>query len=330
MTAIPWRAAHGPGRARVAAVVLAALFSACRPGPPGALEPTHPDGAIVASPRLGERPYGAAISQTGLVFVTRLDAATVSGAMLPDTVFTSAVAVRHVPTDVAFNRAGTRAFVTNQHSQQVGIVDVASGRQVDSLMFGGDPARVLVSADDRSLFVTINTGELFRIDLATRAVTVRLRFPDLANGLALGRRGDLLYASTIEGTVAEITTATNTARRTFRIGGKLQGLAVSPDGTEMFIADETGGRLIVWSLARERALDTVPLEGAPFDVRITPDGTLVYVSVRTAGQVMVFDRASRKHVATILTGGDPRRIAFDPAGGLAVVANQAGWVDFVR
>ena len=317
-------------RARaVAILVVAPLLPGCATGP---LEPTrtHPAGAIVASPRLGERPYGVAVSGAGVVLVTRGDAATVSLARLPDPAFTDAVAVRLVPTDVAFNRAGTRAFVTNQHSQQVGVVDVARGLQVDSIVFPGDPFRVLVSADDRTLFVTTNTGYLYRVDLATKRVVAQLLFSAPANGLALDAGGARLYASTIDGTVAEISTASTTWLRTFPVGGMAQGLAVSPDGAELYVADAAGGRLMVWSLASGQPLDSLPLGGLPFDVRMTPDGAQIYVGVRTAGKVLVFDRETRAPRLTLPTGGAPRRIAFDRTGSVAVVANEAGWVDFIR
>jgi len=318
-----------PRALAMAIPVIASLLSACHAG---RLEPelTHPAGVIAASPRLGERPYGVAISRTGIVFVSRLDAEAISRADLPDTTFTGFVAVGLVPTDVVFNRAATRAFVANQHSQQVGIVDVATSRQVDALDFPGDPARVLVAPDDRTLFVATNTGRLYRVDLATKDVVAEFELPELANGLVLNSGGTRLYASTISGAVVEIHTGTNAVLRTFPVGRRAQGLAVSPDGREVYIADETDRRMIVWSLTEGRFLQAVPLSGRPFDLRLTPDGAQIYVSLYTTGQVLVFDRASRERVATIPTGGDPRRIAFDPTGSVAVVANQAGWVDFIR
>jgi YVTN family beta-propeller protein len=48
------------------------------------------------------------------------------------------------------------------------------------------------------------------------------------------------------------------------------------------------------------------------------------------GEVVVVDRATRTVVQRIATGGVPRRIVFDQAGTLAVVANEQGYVTYIR
>jgi len=86
----------------------------------------------------------------------------------------------------------------------------------------------------------------------------------------------------------------------------------------------------VWSLTTNTLTAAVPLGGSPFDLKLTPDDAQIYVGVRTSGQVQVFDRVTQALVTTIATGGAPRRIAFDRRGRTAVIANEAGWVDFVK
>ena len=78
------------------------------------------------------------------------------------------------------------------------------------------------------------------------------------------------------------------------------------------------------------AVTSIALAGQPFDVQLSPDGTKIWVGVRTAGQVQVFDRSTHALLRTVWTGGAPRRIAFIQAGTIAVIANEAGWVDFVK
>ena len=45
---------------------------------------------------------------------------------------------------------------------------------------------------------------------------------------------------------------------------------------------------------------------------------------------LVFDRATRALIDVIATGGSPRYIGFNTSGTHAVVANEAGWVNFIR
>lgn len=63
---------------------------------------------------------------------------------------------------------------------------------------------------------------------------------------------------------------------------------------------------------------------------LTTDSTQLYITLPSSGRVAVVDAASLSLVQTIATGGIPRRIAFSPNGLTAVVANEAGSVDFIR
>jgi YVTN family beta-propeller protein len=56
----------------------------------------------------------------------------------------------------------------------------------------------------------------------------------------------------------------------------------------------------------------------------------LYVGEVFAGLVEVVDPVARTVVRTINTGGTPREVAADAARHQVLVANEAGWVDFVH
>ncbi len=176
---------------------------------------------------------------------------------------------------MAFNSRGTRAYVTNQLSHSVSVIDVATGVAVNDIAVEGNPFVAIVGPSDRRLLVTTNADRVYVINLASRPEGDRalLRFTSPSNGLALSRDGRYVYVSTLAGEVAEVELDSNVVRRVFAVGGVAQGLGVSPDGDELYVANEASD----------------------------PAGGL-----------------------------DVRRIAFDREGTVAVVANEAGWVDFIR
>ncbi len=139
-----------------------------------------------------------------------------------------------------------------------------------------------------------------------------------------------------EGRISVINTTTNTVVNTiFVAGARIQNVAVSSDGTQLFATDIERSRLLVWSIAN---LDAPPQEvaiGSPvsrnaFDVALTPDQEQVYVSTLADGNVYVLNRATLSPVVTLSVGGSPRYIAFDEAGTFAVIPNEGGWVSFVH
>jgi YVTN family beta-propeller protein len=288
----------------------------------------HPAGTAVSGTPLGQRPYGIAVSRAGVVYVTRLDAAAVSRADLPDSLFLTTFDVGVVPTDVAFDPTGTRAYVTHQGSRNVGIVDVATNTQIDIIPVAGDAFRVLVAPSGARLYVTTNTDNLLVIDLPEKTVHAEYQLGAASSGITLNASGSLLYGTTIDGLVYEINTVTDSARALLTTG-YLQDIAVSRDGAELYIAKEDGA-MEIRSAPTGVLITTVTAATGVFGLKLTPDGTQLYAGIPIGGVVRVIDRATRAVVRNIPVPSDPRRIAFDRYGRTAVVANQDGSVVFVR
>ena len=289
------------------------------------------DSSIAASLELSARPFGAAVSPQGVAYVTRLDAAALARVDLPTHAFSASAAVGSTPTGVTFNASGTTAYVTNQYSDNVGVVSVASNTQASTIAVLGDPSITRVNPDGKLLWVSTNVDTLYAFDLATGSVAHRFGFPWVTNGLAFHPTNDsLLYASVLDGAVREVNYKRDTVVRTFTLGGMTQGIAVAPNGSELYVANQGTGQLQFVSLSSGAVTASVPLGGAPFDLQLSPDGTKIWISVTTTGEVKVFDRVSRTLLRTITTSGAPRRIGFDPQRGTAVVANEAGWVDIMQ
>ena len=287
-----------------------------------------PAGTDVTASPISGRPYGVAVSRSGVVYVTRLDAGLMTRFDLPVITVSGNVAVGSFPTDVAFDPTGARAYVTNQGSQQVGVVNVATNTQVGVIPTGGDPFRVLVSPTGARLYVTTNANDLLAIDLPGGTVHARYALGSASSGIAFHPNGVLLYGTTIDGMVYEVNTVTDSARALFTTG-YLQDIAVSRDGAEMYIAREDGP-MEVRATATGAHIAYIPIASGAFGLKLTPDGRQLYASILFAGEVRVIDRATRTLVRTIPVGSDPRRVAFDRYGRTAVVTEQTGEVYFVR
>ena len=140
---------------------------------------------------LSGQPYGAAISSTGVAYVTLGSAAQLARTNLPSQAFAPAVAVGSVPTAVAFNSGGTIAYVTNQLSQNLGVVDVATNTQTDVIPVNGDPFVVIVQPGDSIIYVSTNVNRVYGIRVATKALVDS--FPTPAIGGLKGLFAAILF-----------------------------------------------------------------------------------------------------------------------------------------
>lgn len=288
------------------------------------------DTNVIARVPLADAPYGVAASSAGVVYVTQVVAFAVRRLNMATLKLTDSIPVGADPIQVAFAGAGATALVTKRSSHSIGIIDVATHTQIATIPIPGDPYPIRISANGATAYVTSTAGWLYKIDIASRTRIDSVPAPDPSTQLALGPGDSLAYfSSEFAGTVTEVRTATMTAVRTFPTGGTPQGLAVSQNGTELYVADESGP-LRIWSLTSATQIDTVATGGGTFGVALTPDGTKLFVGT-TAGKIFLVNRTTRAIIHAITVGGTPRNIAVDPITGYGVVPNEAGgWVDIVK
>jgi DNA-binding beta-propeller fold protein YncE len=202
----------------------------------------------------------------------------------------------------------------------------------------------VTAPDSQTAYLGTNDGRVLEFDVASSDVTgsIDLGVPkSRANHLALNAAGTLLYASSFTtGTISEIDLASKLVVRLLIVGGEPQGLAVSLDGTELYVADESGtGHINVYDIVGDTLESSIPSgatssAGGPFGLAMSPDGATVYVGVITAegpGLIQVINTGTWTIERTINSCGRiPRQIAFGFSGGLAVIADETGCANFVE
>jgi YVTN family beta-propeller protein len=165
------------------------------------------------------------------------------------------------------------------------------------------------------------------IDPATGATVTTI--PTGANpaGEVTGRY--VYVANNYGSSVTAIDPTTNTVAATIPVSGYANMLALSPDGTRLYVND-LDGNLTVVSTATNTVIATVPGFAEPQGMAVSPDGTRLYV-VNTnysnpAGWVSVVDTSTSTYsiVATIPTSREPADIALTPDGSKAYVTDNGG------
>jgi len=298
---------------------------------PAIAQVTVLDSLLVARAKLPNRAYAAAISSTNVAYVSQTDLSRVVRANLPSRAFADRVTVGLIPTEIAFNSTGTRAYVTNQSSSTVSVLNVATDRQIDTIAVGYRPFEVIVAPGDSILYVA-KVDSVYGVRLSTKAIIVRFAIPEVGNGVAIAR-DTLLYVSTHNGgTVVEFNLRTRALGRTFAVGGVPQKLALSPDGTKLYIANESG-YVQFWDLGTGLQIGTnLALPSAAYGMARRPTNGLLYVTSAYfgGGYIYVVDPVARTLIHSSIVGGSTRHVVFTADGSIGLVPNEAGWVDFLK
>jgi len=302
-----------------------------RPPGPVADPVGRPRGVLASRLGITGYPFDVSIAPDGSAWLTRLHAAVLESLQLQPLASTGVIRVGIAPTRVIVAPSGERAWVTNQFTKDVAVVDLAWRRRTGSIAMEGDPLGAALSPDARTLYVTTNLDRLCVCALTDNGgrIVRSTALPQACAELAIHPAGNRLYVPTWKaGHVLELDARSLSVMHRYEVGGQPLGVVLSADGLRLYCGNEQGWvdlvHLPTGKIVR-RTFDT-PVD----EVALTPDQSVVYASLRTAGRIAMVDAHTLACVGTLQTGGLPRHIAFDRTGSVAIVANEAGWVDLVR
>lgn len=290
------------------------------------------DTSITRHLTIAGTPFAAAVSSKGAVYIGLLTQGTVVPLNLGSGTFGAPIPVGNAPSRIAFGSAGATAYVANQGSDNVSVINVAKDSVTRTIDVHGDPVPLAPSPDGQWLYVATNTNYVYKIALSSGDAIDSIALPQTSHFMLLAPSGNTLYVSTRDaGKVLEINTASWTVSRTFDVGGLTQGMALAPDGSELYVANQTLQRVDVVNLSTGTAVASVPLDGQAFDIALSPDGSKLYTSlILNSPEVVVVNRTGRSVARVITVNGSPACLGVDPGTGLVVVANQYGWVDVLH
>ena len=240
--------------------------------------------------------------------------------------------------------AGATVYIAAVHPEAILIFNTAGLSEIGALSpssLGG-----LAIAPDRGLLYATrpfpDPGGVFVVETATRSVvaTVDEVGRNLAGELAISADEAFAYVPYVlsrpgtdgvppgyDGKLSAIETRRNTVVETVDFDGDPSAVAVSPDGSLVYVAVGPAQGKVVAIDARTMTVEAVIGVGqTPGGVAFTPDGAFAYVTNFNSNSVSVIDTTTSSVVATIpdqaaLDAG-PEEVAITPDGKLAYVSND--------
>jgi YVTN family beta-propeller protein len=302
--------------------------------PPGPIVPpvTHPVGVISATLPLDGRPHGVAIAASGVFYISRIDVDSVTrgevDSLTPS--FTGATPVGRAPAHVALAPDGSIAFTTNQFGNSASVVDVTTNSGTSEVPLSDGGFNLVVAPDGQRLYLTTSAGVLHIVNVATLEIIDTIGVGAAANGLAVDAARDRLYVSSISAArVTGINTGTNAVERTYPVGGMPQRIAVSSDGTQLFIASEAVG-LEVLDLVTGGRTPVAAVGPGAVGLALSPDEAVIYLTRPPSGELVIVDRETLQVVKRFSGLARPRNVAFSADGRVAIVTGEGGVVYFIR
>ncbi len=236
------------------------------------------------------------------------------------TIFASMIAFAVASTGV---RAEPFAYVANDFSDDVSVIDTASNVVVATIPVGDGPDSLIISPDGTLAYVAnFFSASVSVIDTTSQSIIATLPAGDGPDSLTISPDGTLAYvANFFSASVSVIDTTSQSIIATLPAGDGPDSLAISPDGAFLYVTNnESEG---VWVIDREshNLLTTVPVGESPTSVAFAPDGTLAYVTNFGSDTLAVIDTKDHEVVATLPVEDGPIVASVTPDGATVYVAN---------
>ena len=298
---------------------------------PTSQTPRKPCGILASRLRMPGYPFDVTIAPDGTAWLTRLHAAVLERLQLQPLQSSGAIRVGIAPTRVIMSPTGDRAWVTNQFTHDVAVVDLSWPNRIGSISMEGDTLGAALSPDGRTLYVTTNLDRLCVCALTENGgrIVRSMSLPLATTEITVHPAGNRVFVPTWKaGVILEIDARTLAVTHRYEVGGRPLGVAISKDGLRLYSGNEDGWLDLIHLPTGKVTRRAV---GTPVDeVALTPDQSAVYASLRTAGRIAIIEAQTLTPVGALETGGLPRHVAFNALGTAAIIANEAGWVDLVR
>jgi DNA-binding beta-propeller fold protein YncE len=111
------------------------------------------------------------------------------------------------------------------------------------------------------------------------------------------------------------------------MGDFLHSVAVSRDGTQLYVAVDSDNCISIVDLATGGIAGRVDLPGSPMDIAVSPNGSTALVvglqreSMGDRGRAYVIDLRTKRLIAAFAAGFNPQSVVFSPQGTFAYICD---------
>jgi YVTN family beta-propeller protein len=246
------------------------------------------------------------------------------------------------PHEVAVSPDGRTAYVSNfgrysvypagdsEHDKAgntITVVDLVERKVKNTFDLGTHtgPHGMIVSHDGRLVWATTETPQaVLELDSATGKILHVWNTAQVRSHMIVATPNEMKFyvTNTVSGTVSVIDKSTGEVK-VVSTGPGTEGIAISPDGKEVWAASRTDAKIAIISTATDAIVATFPSGGkSPKRMEFTPDGSQVWVTNSGSSQTTVFNVHAREPIESLTTSKDPSGISISPDGRRAYITNS--------
>jgi YVTN family beta-propeller protein len=212
---------------------------------------------------------------------------------------------------------GYHVYVTNEKGGDVTVIDGTTHEVVATIPVGKRPRGIRVSPDGKTLFVAVSGTPISappQLDAKGNPIFKKGKDDDDDDDKKADKSAD---------GIAVVDIAQKKLVKKIQVGSDPEQLALSADGTRLYISNEDVGTASVVNIASGKVEHIIPVSREPEGVTTSPDGKFFYVTCETEGEIFAIDTSNYKVINHFNVGGRPRSADFLPDGTRAFIPSES-------
>jgi YVTN family beta-propeller protein len=230
------------------------------------------------------------------------------------------------PQTLAITQNGPFAYVANDTSDTVSVINIPTGQVTDGILVGSGPWGTAISPDQTQVYVTNSQGNSVSvINAASGSVVTTIPVQSSPMGVSFTPDGkEVFVVNGSSNSVSVINPATQTVITTVQVQNSPVGVAMAStsNGTFAYVTNSASNTVSVIAEASNTVVQTIPVGTTPRWVTVSPNSASAYVENAGSNNVSVISVATNKVTATIQVGTSPFGAAFTPDNSTVYVANS--------
>lgn len=231
------------------------------------------------------------------------------------------IPVGTAPIGLAVSPDNGSLYVTNSGDNTLTVINISTNRPVATINVGNTPYSVAVSPDGRTVYVSNSKNDTVSvIDAATDMVTATIKVGSAPWGIKTNpRTGDVYVLNQNDGTVSII--YNNNIKATIPVGKNPGvGLAVSSDGTRLYVANADSNNVSVIDTSTNKVVTSINTGSGPYGLALSPNGSYLYVT-ELGDQAISVVRTKDYNISATYNASYPSAIAVRPDGKVLYVSD---------
>lgn len=218
--------------------------------------------------------------------------------------------------------AQNRAFVTNQSSNSITVIDLDNNAVLGSLSPFNQPSNIAMRTEgDLGIVTFALSGKATIFNPNDPLDFTNLDCGAGSNEVVISPDGKRAYVANID--AATVTIIDLDARNVVgTLSGGGYGVALSPDGAIVYSSERNNNRIKAWETATLNPLPSIDDVLVPQTLAMSPDGKYLAVAQSFASMVSLIDLGNAT-VTSFSTGSFPAGIAFTPDGKKLLAVNAS-------